>query len=182
LVEQPIRNRQVSGSSPLVGSIHLSQCLCVIEAIALECCCEEAFSAPPECLTGWKKIANYLGHSVRTTQRYERIYGLPVRHVAGRNRGPVIATKIELNAWREAMPLRKAFHLALSPMLIEQSTTLVSSLHNSIEQMQKLQDDAFALRNELEISFEKMREYYARRDFFRSHLFQSRQNQSNKPN
>jgi hypothetical protein len=67
-------------------------------------------------------------------------------------------------------------------MLIEHSMTLASSLHNSIKQMQKLRDEAFVLRSELEISFEKMREYYARRDFFRSNFFQLRQNQSNKPN
>ena len=29
-------------------------------------------------LNGWKEIANYLGKGVRTVQRYEREFGLPV--------------------------------------------------------------------------------------------------------
>lgn len=38
-----------------------------------------AASAPPQFLTGWKEIANYLGKGVRAVQRYERKFGLPVR-------------------------------------------------------------------------------------------------------
>jgi len=44
---------------------------------------------PPQILSGWKEIANYLGKGVRTVQRYERYMGLPVRRPAGKPSGSV---------------------------------------------------------------------------------------------
>jgi hypothetical protein len=35
--------------------------------------------AGPIQLNGWKEIAAYLGRSVRTVQRWEKDFGLPVR-------------------------------------------------------------------------------------------------------
>jgi hypothetical protein len=49
--------------------------------------------------SGWKDIANYLGKGVRTVQRYEGEFGLPVRRPAGKHRGSVLATKAELDEW-----------------------------------------------------------------------------------
>ena len=34
-------------------------------------------------LNSWKEIASYLGRSVRTVQRWEREFGLPVHRPAG---------------------------------------------------------------------------------------------------
>ena len=64
-------------------------------------------------LSGWKEIANYLGKGVRTVQRYEGELRLPVRRPAGRARGSVLATKLELDAWVTACPIRKEFQLTL---------------------------------------------------------------------
>lgn len=48
-------------------------------------------------LESWKEIAAYLGHSVRTVQRWEARAGLPVYRLSGL--GSVHATPFELDAW-----------------------------------------------------------------------------------
>jgi len=50
-------------------------------------------------LSGWKDIANYLGKGVRTVQRYEQTFQLPVRRPSGGPRGAVIASRPELDDW-----------------------------------------------------------------------------------
>jgi hypothetical protein len=67
---------------------------------------EPAFE--PQILSGWKAIANHLAKSVRTVQRYERDLGLPIHRPNGMIKGSVIATKIELDAWVAASPIRTA--------------------------------------------------------------------------
>jgi len=51
-----------------------------------------------ETLNSWKEIADYLHRSVRTVQRWEARFGLPVRHRAGK-RTSVFAIEAELNSW-----------------------------------------------------------------------------------
>lgn len=54
----------------------------------------------PDELRGWKDIGAYLGTSERTAQRWEHVYGMPVRR-AGRTRGAsVFALPDELDSWR----------------------------------------------------------------------------------
>ena len=65
-------------------------------------------AAKGEVFSGWKDVANYLGKSVRTVQRYERELGLPIRRPAPKATVAVIATKAELDAWISASPLRSA--------------------------------------------------------------------------
>lgn len=62
-------------------------------------------------LNGWKEIAMHLGTSVRSAQRYERLAGLPIRRPTFRNKGAVLATKAELDAWLKASPLKDVFSL-----------------------------------------------------------------------
>src|SRR5262249_12461236 len=69
-------------------------------------------SEPPQFLSGWKEIANYLGKGVRTVQRYELQMQLPVRRPAGKPWGSVVATKAELDAWVNASPIREVFRLS----------------------------------------------------------------------
>jgi hypothetical protein len=61
----------------------------------------------PECLQGWKEIALYLGRGLRTVQRYEASFGLPVRRYAGRDAGSVVAFKSDLNCWLGSKPVRR---------------------------------------------------------------------------
>ncbi len=54
---------------------------------------------PPQVLSCWKEIAAYLGMGVRTVQRYEREYALPIRRPATHNKRIVLAIPAELAAW-----------------------------------------------------------------------------------
>jgi hypothetical protein len=57
----------------------------------------------PGRLDGWKEIAVYLGKGVRSAQRWEKQYGLPVRRL-GREGGEIVfAYRHELDAWRDRM-------------------------------------------------------------------------------
>lgn len=50
-------------------------------------------------LNGWKEIAQYLGRGVRTVQRWESLYKMPVRRPADRDRSAVIAFPDEVDNW-----------------------------------------------------------------------------------
>lgn len=50
-------------------------------------------------LNGWKDIANYLGKGVRTVQRWEKQYGLPVRRI-GEDGGDIVFAYVrEIDEW-----------------------------------------------------------------------------------
>lgn len=55
-----------------------------------------------ECLNGWKEISRYLGRGVRTIQRWEQQFGLPIHRPAGKDRAAVFAMQEELDAWMAA--------------------------------------------------------------------------------
>ena len=56
-------------------------------------------------LSGWKEIAQYLGQSIRTVQRWEQSYGLPIHRPSGTSRSHVIASREELDRWQAKTPL-----------------------------------------------------------------------------
>ncbi|MEZ5316712.1 MAG: helix-turn-helix domain-containing protein [Vicinamibacterales bacterium] len=53
----------------------------------------------PDRLNGWKEIASYLGKGVRTAQRWEKEYQLPVRRLGRPGGEIIIASRRELDAW-----------------------------------------------------------------------------------
>jgi len=53
----------------------------------------------PHLLSSWKEIGQYLGEGVRTVQRWELEFGLPVRRPVGHSRHAVLAVPAELDAW-----------------------------------------------------------------------------------
>jgi hypothetical protein len=55
----------------------------------------------PSQLNGWKEIAAYLGRSVRTVQRWEKEFGLPVRRFGTSRPESVFAMPREMDAWIE---------------------------------------------------------------------------------
>lgn len=57
-------------------------------------------------LHSWKEIANYLDIGVRTAQRYEALYGMPVHRPAGKDRSAVLALCDELDGWLNNTPKR----------------------------------------------------------------------------
>ncbi|HZQ93416.1 MAG TPA: hypothetical protein VFA67_00305 [Candidatus Sulfotelmatobacter sp.] len=110
----------------------------------------------PQFLSGWKDIANYLGKGVRTVQRYEREMGLPVRRPAGRETGSVVATKVELDAWIHASPMRKeGFGLRSQPWI--DATGMTTSIRAGVAEMVRLREQMTALRNEVRISVQLLR-------------------------
>lgn len=50
-------------------------------------------------LTSWKEIAHYMGKGVRTVQRWEMDFGLPVRRPHGSNKKAILARPSDLDAW-----------------------------------------------------------------------------------
>jgi hypothetical protein len=50
-------------------------------------------------LTSWKEIARYFGRGVRTVQRWEGEFGLPVRRAEGSDHRAVMAVTDELDVW-----------------------------------------------------------------------------------
>lgn len=50
-------------------------------------------------LNGWKEIGSYLGRTVRTAQRWEAQFEMPVHRPATRKRTPVVAFPRELDNW-----------------------------------------------------------------------------------
>jgi hypothetical protein len=102
-------------------------------------------------LTGWKDIANYLGKGVRTVQRYERDLCLPVRRPAGKDRGSVVATKAELDAWVTASPMRESLQLTRFESV---SSTPAADIKTNIKRMSELRDQMQSLRGDLRSSLE----------------------------
>jgi CheY-like chemotaxis protein len=58
-------------------------------------------------LTGWKEIAGHIEQSVRTAQRWERQYGLPIHRPSARNAGAVFAFSDELDGWLSRTQIRE---------------------------------------------------------------------------
>jgi hypothetical protein len=57
----------------------------------------------PRILSSWKEIARYTGRGVRTLQRYELRFGLPVHRLT--SRGSVMAFVHEIDAWLNQAPM-----------------------------------------------------------------------------
>lgn len=56
-------------------------------------------NAAPQLLNSWKEIAAYLDRGVRTVQRWEGEFRLPVHRIGRGKRSPVYAIASELNFW-----------------------------------------------------------------------------------
>lgn len=104
-------------------------------------------------LSGWKAIAQYLGRGVRTVQRYERESGLPVRRVAGKTTGSVIATTAELDAWVQAMPLGESFILRRETP----DDAALANVKKSLAEHRRLREEMTALRAELQTRMQQLR-------------------------
>jgi hypothetical protein len=60
-----------------------------------------------EVLNSWKDISNYIGRGVRTVQRWEKDFGLPVRRPSGHLKSSVIAMRAEIDQWLKQCKARK---------------------------------------------------------------------------
>jgi len=60
-------------------------------------------------LESWGEIAAYLRRDIRTVQRWERLYSLPVRRLVIGKQGQVYAYRSELDAWvQKRQPVAEA--------------------------------------------------------------------------
>lgn len=50
-------------------------------------------------LNSWKEIAAYVGRGVRTLQRYERLFGFPIRRPNNGKHSSVMALPEEIDEW-----------------------------------------------------------------------------------
>ncbi len=80
-------------------------------APAAEPATNEGAAQTRKVLTGWKEIANYLGRGVRTLQRYESQYGLPIRRPGGKDHSSVMAFPDELDRWLNRSPVKNQRHV-----------------------------------------------------------------------
>ena len=114
---------------------------------------ERPKNEPPQFLSGWKEIANYLRKGVRTVQRYEHLFMLPVRRPAGKPWGSVLATKAELDAWVKAIPIREEFPLRDAHL---EYAVQARDIRTGLKEMERLRDQMFALRAEVHKSVETL--------------------------
>lgn len=118
-------------------------------------------------LNSWKEIADYLERSVRTVQRWESRFGLPVRHRSGK-RTAVFAIEAELNSWlqtqsRFRLPIHevpqtyeRVFHRIPLPMAlandvrdcIDANAALCELLGRSKEELKGRRLDQLSIENE----------------------------------
>jgi hypothetical protein len=90
-------------------------------------------------LSSWKDIARYLGKGVRTVQRWERHFGLPVRRPIGASqKSAVVLDRGDVDAWlatrfsaRSLFKDREAGHLS--------SSSVRSTLKEGIRTARQLQ-------------------------------------------
>ena len=106
----------------------------------------------PQFLSSWKEIAKYLGKGVRTVQRYEVQFGLPIRRPAARSRASVVATRAEIDAWVAACPIRSEFQLAR--LNVASTSPAREGVHRAISEMHQLREQTADLRIEIKGALE----------------------------
>lgn len=96
-------------------------------------------------LNSWKEISSYMGRGVRTVQRWEQEFGLPVRRPGGHIRGSVIAIRAEIDQWMTSRLLRRrAGPIPDKPPVCEREDCRLAreDLHRLRKQMDSLQKGA----------------------------------------
>lgn len=112
-------------------------------------------------LTSWKDIARYMGKGVRTVQRWEQDFGLPVRRPLGSNKKAVLARPRELDAWVAfrcgSRAEQSSLGLPLDIKARDRSLMVLSSLNAKIETSRLLRDNNIMLMNEVKAAVEELR-------------------------
>ncbi len=117
-----------------------------------------ADGSTPHVLTCWKDIANYMGKGVRTVQRWEQEFGLPVRRPLGSNKKAILARPSDLDAW---VALRCG---ARSPIPLatngnrQDAIVRLAALSANIETARQLHDSNRLLQNEFKSAMLSLRE------------------------
>jgi len=85
-------------------------------------------------LNGGKEIAKHVQRGVRTVQRWERDFGLPVRRLGDGARAPVIADSEEVDQWLLHWG-KRASEPKDAISLVEIAEARRSALHKKVEEL-----------------------------------------------
>jgi hypothetical protein len=101
-------------------------------------------------LNSWKEIASYIGRSVRTVQRWERL-GLPVRRLSPTSKSAVLAKSQDIDVW-----LNSARSHGFSIQQNDEHIFLRGSLAESLEISRTLRSQMIQLREERHQDLQKL--------------------------
>lgn len=120
-------------------------------------------------LNSWKEISGYIGRGVRTVQRWEELYGLPVHRAAGRDRSAVYALSDEIDAWlrmgkmhEQQQPVNG--HLEVTPRAAEQYRDLMSRTSTLVDRLRLLRQQSTELRENLSRNRKTHQDFVRQRD------------------
>lgn len=108
-------------------------------------------------LTSWKDIARYMGKGVRTVQRWEMDFGLPVRRPQGSNKKAVLARPRDLDAW---VALRCASRSPYQPngeAVPPPRLARLTQLNAQMETARQLRESNVALVREMKSQLDELR-------------------------
>src|ERR1700704_3666507 len=94
-------------------------------------------------LNSWKEVADYVGRSERTLQRWEKNWKLPVHRPAGRMRSAVIALTTEIDDWIRQAPMAGMEKVAaiLQPEKQEEQENLPLTTNRRLPMLLCVDDD-----------------------------------------
>lgn len=89
-------------------------------------------------LTSWKEIAQYMSKGVRTVQRWEQYFGLPVRRLTASGHHAVVAVPEEINAWLQGQTQLRAAAATARPDAAELHRELAELREENQELRQRI--------------------------------------------
>ena len=104
-------------------------------------------------LNSWKEIASYMGRGIRTVQRWEHDFRLPVHRPSGHERSTVIAFEDEIDQWFASTPVRNSKQAARqqerpAPRTRRLAQSVRSSALNLVRSAEKLQSSLLRLQEQ----------------------------------
>jgi len=118
-------------------------------------------------LNSWKEISSYIGRGVRTVQRWEELYGLPVHRAAGRDRSAVYALSDEIDAWLRMGKMHEQpanGHPEVTPRAAEQYRDLMSRASTLVDRLRLLRQQSTELRENLSRNRKTHQDFVRQRD------------------
>lgn len=107
--------------------------------------------------TSWKEIASYLGKGVRTVQRWEAQFGLPVQRPNSRAKGIVRASRGELDQWIATRWAPRNGQAGLPNVAVPSVPLFTGSVTAGVEASQELRMQNRVLLRGLQQSVEELK-------------------------
>jgi len=118
-------------------------------------------------LNSWKEISSYIGRGVRTVQRWEELYGLPVHRAAGRDSSAVYALSDEVDAWLRMGKMHEQpsnGHRDVTPHAAEQYRHLMERTSTLVDRLRVLRQQSTELRENLSRNRKTHQDFVRQRD------------------